>query len=390
MFNPKFLRFFAVPALAVTLLAGCDRVKSDNPLSPTIAGPIAGVTITAPRAIEPAAGQTVKDAEQPLRIVIENAQTNGVRPVTMSFEIAADADFRTIVFSQNGLAPSATGTTRVILPERLQAGRFYFWRTRALDGANSSEWSPSIRFEVQVNIIIGTPTPVSPTTSTRIASLSPELRVKNGTSSGPHGPLSYQFQISTNDTITAVVGEGWSSESGSGETVYVGPRLPNYDETYYWRGRISDGTNTGPWSRTEVFRSPLLPVVPVIPVIPTPGVPTGNWQVCSALTGDKQRLVECVHAAIQPGRSEHLAFEVTKRVAWLLRGEGAGLLIKTGGENIIAWMGYSFSLSRVCYPDGHIFKVLTDAGEGGTNGPTWSDNDFVERRFYVPAIDPGG
>jgi hypothetical protein len=98
--------------------------------------------------------------------------------------------------------------------------------------------------------------------------------------------------------------------------------------------------------------------------------------------------VECVHDAIRPGGSADRAFEVTKRVAWLLRGEGAGLLIKNGGENIIFWQGYWFSLSRICFPDGHIFKVLTDAGEGGTNGPAYNDNGFVDPRLYVPAIDP--
>ena len=79
---------------------------------------------------------------------------------------------------------------------------------------------------------------------------------------------------------------------------------------------------------------------------------------------------------------------MTKRVAWALRGEGAGLLIKEGGENIVPWQGRSFSASRICYPDGHIYKVIGDAGPGGANAPGWSDNGFVEKKFYVPAIDP--
>jgi len=79
---------------------------------------------------------------------------------------------------------------------------------------------------------------------------------------------------------------------------------------------------------------------------------------------------------------------VTKRVAWLLRGEGAGLLIKNGGENIVSWMGHSFSAGRICYPDGHIYKVLSDVPS--TNGPSWQDNGFVDRSLYVPAINPGG
>jgi hypothetical protein len=80
------------------------------------------------------------------------------------------------------------------------------------------------------------------------------------------------------------------------------------------------------------------------------------------------------------------AFDVTKRVAWALRGEGGGLLIKNAGDNIVPWQGYSFSAGRVCYPDGHIFKVLSDVPT--TNGPIWLDNGFVDRSLYVAAIDP--
>jgi hypothetical protein len=75
-------------------------------------------------------------------------------------------------------------------------------------------------------------------------------------------------------------------------------------------------------------------------------------------------------------------------VAWLLRGEGVGLLIKNSGENIVQWQGYWFSASRVAYPDGHIFKVIGDCGPGGGNTPTWSDNAYVDPTLYVPAIDP--
>jgi hypothetical protein len=94
-----------------------------------------------------------------------------------------------------------------------------------------------------------------------------------------------------------------------------------------------------------------------------------------------------VHASVNPGNTVEGAFEVTKRVAWLLRGGGAGLLIKNGGENIVSWKGRSFAAARICYPDGHIYKVLSDVPT--TNGPSWQDNDFVDRSLYVPAIDPG-
>ena len=53
----------------------------------------------------------------------------------------------------------------------------------------------------------------------------------------------------------------------------------------------------------------------------------------------------------------------------------------------MSWKGYSFAAGRICYPDGHIYKVLSDVGGG--NGATWADNGFVDRSLYVPAIDPG-
>ena len=123
--------------------------------------------------------------------------------------------------------------------------------------------------------------------------------------------------------------------------------------------------------------------MPDAPVEP-PVDPGGDWQNCVPTPGEA--LVFCVHAAIKPARTVEGAFEVTKRVAWLLRGQGAGLLIKNGGENIVSWKGFSFAAARICYPDGHIYKLLTDVPT--TNGPSWQDNDFVDRSLYLPAIDP--
>jgi hypothetical protein len=106
---------------------------------------------------------------------------------------------------------------------------------------------------------------------------------------------------------------------------------------------------------------------------------------CSGI-GDHYQLVLCIHGHVNP-HNEYEAFEVTKRVAWALRGEGAGLLIKTTGENIVPWRGYVFAAGRICYPDGHIFKVISDVGAGGANGPSWQDNGYVDRSNYLPALD---
>jgi hypothetical protein len=79
-------------------------------------------------------------------------------------------------------------------------------------------------------------------------------------------------------------------------------------------------------------------------------------------------------------------------VAWLLRGQGFGLLIKNGGENVIQWQGHSFSISRMAKANGGLIKVLSDAGTGGGNGASWDESlnfpGAVDPALYVPAINP--
>jgi hypothetical protein len=65
-----------------------------------------------------------------------------------------------------------------------------------------------------------------------------------------------------------------------------------------------------------------------------------------------------------------------------------GLLLKGSGDNIYTCGGETYSISRVCYPDGHIFKVLGDAGPGGNNTPQWVDDGFVTPDRYHIATDP--
>lgn len=374
--------------------AACEQVKSANPLSPQIAGPIAGVNVEAPAPVSPSNGVTIIDTEQPLTLVIQNPATNSQRPMMLDIQIAVDAGFTQIALRRDALPVGDNNRTSFRLPDRLASGNRYYWRARGEDGANVGTWSSAVFFNVVAPVILGPPTLRSPIGNERLSSSAPELVVTNGSASGPYGTLIYQFQIANDATFSSIITNA-EVPAGGGETRYAAPAVPSFDKVFFWRSRQFDQVNLGPWSAIESFRAPTAPP-------PPPGGGggggagggggggpiDGNWQSCGALAGDKGKLVECVHAVIRPGGDEFRAFEVTKRVAWLLRGEGAGLLIKNGGENIIAWKGYSFSLSRICYPDGHIFKVLSDAGPGGTNGPTWSDNDFVDRSLYVPAINP--
>jgi hypothetical protein len=385
---PLFRRLALVAVLPV-VLAGCEEIKSSNPLSPTVAGPMAGVSISVPLAVAPGAGNKIEDSDQPIALVVKNPDSNSERPVVIGLEVAFDSAFQSIAFSRQGLAPDPSGQTTVRL-DRLPSGRVYYWHAKADDGANGSGWSGTLSFEILNPIVIGVPTPKSPIGGATAGAATPDLVVTNAKSSGPYSILQYQFQVSDTQTFANLVVNGSIYEEPNADTHMVTPAFTQFDTLFFWRVRATDGKHTGDWSRVESFRTPKAPVI--VPVTPVGGGGGGGSSLdvsaCNALVSDKSALSKCIHDTINPGPSADLAFEVTKRIAWALRGEGAGLLIKNGGENTYPWKGYSFSLSRICYPDGHIWKVLSDAGQGGTNGWSWADNDFVDKSLYVPAINP--
>ena len=100
------------------------------------------------------------------------------------------------------------------------------------------------------------------------------------------------------------------------------------------------------------------------------------WQIAAAG-------LDCVLFEMRPVRTTPA--HKTDRLAELVCSNS----LKSEGENSAPWLGQSFSVSRVCFPaDGHIFKIITDAGPGGGNAPGWGDNDFVDPTSCVAAIDP--
>src|SRR4051794_30118456 len=145
-------------ALCITfgvVLAGCEAEKSSTPLSPSVAGPIAGVNISAPRLIEPAQGFKYKESQQPIKLIVENATTSGVRPITYFFEVATDSSFTTKVYARGGVPPGDNNRTSVQI-DRLDLGRAYYWRAKADDGANASVYASS-QFEILPKAVLNPP-----------------------------------------------------------------------------------------------------------------------------------------------------------------------------------------------------------------------------------------
>ena len=368
------------PLALLVSLAGCAAEKSSNPLSPSVAGPIGGVEITAPKLLEPSQGFKFKANQQPIKLMIENSSSSGVRPVTYIFEVASDTAFTTKVFARSGVAPGEGGRTTVMI-EALELGRSYYWRARAEDGANNSSFATA-DFAVLPQAVLGVPALSAPGLAVVVDSRQPTLRIHNSNRNEAVGGISYFFVVAKDQAFTQISATGSVPETPGALTEWRIDRELEYGTTHYWRVRATDGETTTAWTDTGWFAT-----------LPKPGTGGGggggggNNGNCDALVNDKPELIKCIHATIKP-TDEFGAFEVTKRVAWALRGERAGLLLKPGGENIVFWNGNWFAAARICYPDGHIYKLMSDVGPGGSNAPSYQDEGFVEANRYVPAMDP--
>jgi hypothetical protein len=268
-------------------LVACESSKSANPLSPTVAGPIPGVNITPPKPLEPGNGWQLKADKQPVTLLLENASSNGVRPLSYVFEVATDTAFGSKVFSKAGVPPGQAGRTSLQLSDSLAAGRTYYWRARAEDGANTGAFSNPVAFVLLQRVSIDRPVPVSPVRGETTGVVA-ELRFKNAPRSGPVGSISYSLEVSRNEGFTSVVWRGGTGERG-GESSATTGGLPA-SSTLYWRVRASDPENQGPWSSTASFVTSA--AAPPAPEPPAPPAPGGNGGSCASRDGDF--IVACI------------------------------------------------------------------------------------------------
>ncbi len=269
------------------VLAGCEAQKSESPLSPSVAGPIAGVNITAPKLVEPAQGFKYKESQQPIKLTIENAITNGVRPVTYMFEVATDSNFTTKVYARSGVPQGDNNRTSVQI-DRLDSSRAYYWRAKADDGANSSVFSSS-QFEILPKPVLNPPGPVSPINGDRAASRRPTLTVNNSDRNAAVGAVTYEFQIATDQAFTRVVASGVSNEGG-GQSAFTPNSDLAADTLHYWRARSGDGETTSAWATTQTFRTPA--AAPSPGPSPNPGPRPGG----SCASNNGPAIVSCIAA----------------------------------------------------------------------------------------------
>ena len=267
------LVFLAV--ISVFGLVGCQTSKSSNPLSPTVAGPIPGVAITAPGVMTPSANAQIAIDQQPITLTVKNASTNGVRPLSYEFQVSNDSSFGTQLFAKTGITPGGNGQTSLVMPDKLGDAGNYFWRARAEDGANTGTWMTTVPFSIYIPVVIQAPTPVQPAAGATTSSVRPSFVVTNATRTGPAGTIHYNLAIAQDITFTQVALTATFPEGSGQTTMAIGQDL-SASGHYYWRVQASDGKNDGPWSNPIDFRTPAAPAPTPTPTptpTPSPGGP---------------------------------------------------------------------------------------------------------------------
>ena len=359
----KSLKYFCVASLFA--MASCAVEKSENPLSPSVAGPIPGVEISAPKPLEPASGAQIPGDKQPVTLLLENASSNGPRPLSYAFEVATDGGFSSRVFVQEGVPPGDSGRTSLRLPDALSMGRVYYWRAKAQDGANAGPYSSPVPFTVYTPVAFDKPVLISPINNEKVADYRPVFRISNAPHAGSPKVTSYALEIATTDSFTNKVAV-WQFDETPNETRFPSAADLPPGVLLFWRVRAFESPVLGPWSDAQVFRTPTPVVVPPPPGPPAPG---GS---CSSLT-QPFNIVKCRRDQYGAHMSSDQTLAFEKSVASDLNkssigGGPYGVLRKSGGASC---GGYACDI--ICTGTGSAQKQWDILGDSdGAQTPAWN------------------
>ena len=258
-------------------LAGCETEGSRNPLSPFIAGPIEGVTISPPSAATPINGLLIRVGDQPIQLTFSRAISNSERPFSYEVQVSRSDTFSGLAFSADQIGASGEPADTYLLTATLDPEQIYYWRVRALDGANTGPYSAPAAFEVFTPLVVGQPTPASPAGGTVTASREVTLVANSAPITGPATSVAYEFAVSLDSGFGSLIALLAVPSGGATTTVTTHPLA--WETVHYWRSRAvaqgKEGTVRGAWSNTASFQT--------APQPPTLGVPTPVAPINGAL-----------------------------------------------------------------------------------------------------------
>jgi hypothetical protein len=270
---------------SLLVATGCS---SSNPATPS-----ATASVTTPRALAPANVAQIANTAQPVTLVVQNAVVTQSVGTIYTFEVASDPAFANKAQTKSGVTEGSNGQTSLTLGT-LPAGSSYYWHAQVTAGGTTSPFSAASQFTIGPAIVIGAPTPLAPANGASTTT-QPTFTVANAGHSGPVGPLTYRFDISTSPTFAAVAVTGTVTE-GTGQTSFRPSAFLTLNTTYYWRVTAIDVANViaGPPSAAQSFTanqpsSVATGIANALGVVLWPGtVPPGaigqatlgdNWQI---------------------------------------------------------------------------------------------------------------
>ena len=219
--------YLAVAALA--LASAC----SNNPATPS-------VSFSGPLASQPTNGTTFRFVAQPITLTITNAAKTGQAAVTYSVDVATDPAFATRVFTKDAIA-EGSGTTAVQLTS-LTGGVTYYWRWKAVVDGVVGPASVAQSFIVLPQVTLNPPVAVSPGAGGTASSARPTFTVTNATRTGPVGPITYEFQVSTSSSFSPITASATIAEQPTSTSWIPTTNLP--ETTLFWRARARDDQNS--------------------------------------------------------------------------------------------------------------------------------------------------
>ncbi|BBO68367.1 hypothetical protein DSCA_22970 [Desulfosarcina alkanivorans] len=202
---------------------------------------------------------------------VNNAGDDDGHELTFTFELYGDLDLTDLLY-QESVADSGGNTTAWQVPGNLTENKTYYWRARASDGIDTSDWMAKAEFLVNASQEApGVPAVSSPPDGSTVDSINPLLEVTNTTD--PDGDaLTYEFRLYLNDDAT--VDDSFLNspnpvvEESDGTTAWRLAGDLEEDRTYWWRTRATDDTGlAGDWSPMVSF---LVNSYNYVPSTPTP------------------------------------------------------------------------------------------------------------------------
>jgi subtilisin family serine protease len=158
---------------------------------------------------------------------------------TYNLQVSTSNTFASTVIDLTGLA----ATSRAI--SGLANSTTYFWRVSATNTTGTSAWSVVSSFTTVAPLAI----PVAPTLSSPANLATNVTRTPTMSWNAVTGAATYEIQISTTNTFSAVT---FGRTGLTARSIRVSPQLGSRT-AYFWRVRAVNTAGTGPWSAVRSF-----------------------------------------------------------------------------------------------------------------------------------------